>query len=158
MFMATHRSTEPYTPTSEAITLANQALESISAFIKSPPDTISFTILDPAMQDTHITIPSGIFQLMVDVLQSVSRGEPVTILPHSAELTTQEAADMLRVSRPYLVKLLDDGTIPSRKVGIYRRVLLEDLLSYQKAEKQRQSAIIEELAKEAQDMGLYDLP
>jgi excisionase family DNA binding protein len=77
---------------------------------------------------------------------------------YSAELTTQEAANMLRVSRPYLVKLLDDGTIPSRKVGIYRRVLLEDLLSYQKAEKQRQSAIMEELTREAQDMGLYDLP
>jgi excisionase family DNA binding protein len=110
------------------------------------------------MQDTSITIPSGVFQLMVNLLQSVSRGEPVTILPHSAELTTQEAADILRVSRPYLVKLLDEGTIPSRKVGIYRRVMLSELLDYQKAEKQRQSAIMEELTKEAEDMGLYDLP
>ncbi len=154
--MATPRPIEPYTPTESAITLANQALESISAFIANPPDTITLAILDPAMQDTSITIPSGMFQLMVNVLQSVSRGEPVTILPHSAELTTQEAADMLRVSRPYLVKLLDSGTIPSRKVGIYRRVLLQDLLHYQKTEKQRQSAVMEELTKEAQDMGLYD--
>jgi excisionase family DNA binding protein len=156
--MATHRPIEPYTPTSEAITLARQALESISAFITNPPDTITLAILDPAVQDTHITIPSGMFQLMVNVLQSVSRGEPVTILPHSAELTTQEAANILRVSRPYLVKLLDEGTIPSRKVGIYRRVLLSDLLHFQKTEKQRQSSIMEELTKEAQDMGLYDLP
>jgi excisionase family DNA binding protein len=153
-----NRPIEPYTPTSEAITLASQALEAISAFIANPPDTITLAILDPAMQDTHITIPRGMFQLMVNVLQSVSRGEPVTILPHSAELTTQEAADTLRVSRPYLVKLLDEGTIPSRKVGIYRRVLLQDILHYQKTEKQRQSAIMSELTKEAQDMGLYDLP
>lgn len=154
--MATPRPIEPYTPTSEAIALANQALESISAFIANPDDTITVAILDPAMQSASITIPSGMFQLMVDVLQSISRGEPVTILPHSAELTTQEAADMLRVSRPYLVKLLDNGTIPSRKVGIYRRVLLQDVLHYQKTEKQRQSAVMEELTKEAQDMGLYD--
>jgi excisionase family DNA binding protein len=156
--MTTHRPIEPYTPTSEAIILASQALEAISALIANPPDTITLAILDPAMQDTHITIPRGMFQLMVNVLQSVSRSEPVTILPHSAELTTQEAADMLRVSRPYLVKLLDEGTIPSRKVGIYRRVLLQDILHYQKTEKQRQSAIMSELTKEAQDMGLYDLP
>jgi excisionase family DNA binding protein len=154
--MATPRPIEPYTPTSEAITLANQALEAISEFVANPPNTITLAILDPAMQSTSITIPSGMFQLMVNVLQSVSRGEPVTILPLSAELTTQEAADMLRVSRPYLVKLLDDGTIPSRKVGIYRRVLLQDLLDYQKTEKQRQSAVMEELTQEAQDMGLYD--
>lgn len=158
MCMADYRPIEPYTPTSEAITLAGQALESISAFIANPDDTITLAILDGAMQDTRITIPSGMFQLMVNVLQSVSRGEPVTILPQSAELTTQEAADILRVSRPYLVKLLDEGTIPSRKVGIYRRVLLQDLLHYQKTEKQRQSAIMSELTKEAQDMGLYDLP
>jgi excisionase family DNA binding protein len=156
--MATPSPIEPYTPNSEAITLASQALESISALEANPADTITFAILDPAMQDTRITIPSGMFQLMVNILQSVSRGEPVTILPHSTELTTQEAAEILRVSRPYLVKLLDEGTIPSRKVGIYRRVLLQDLLHYQKTEKQRQSAIVEELTKEAQDMGLYDLP
>ncbi|MBW4511092.1 MAG: helix-turn-helix domain-containing protein [Scytonematopsis contorta HA4267-MV1] len=156
--MATPSPIEPYTPTSEAITLASQALESISALGENPNDTITFAILDPAMQDTRITIPSGMFQLMVNILQSVSRGEPVTILPHSAELTTQEAADILRVSRPYLVKLLDEGTIPSRKVGIYRRVQLQDLLHYQKTEKQRQFAVMEELTKEAQDTGLYDLP
>jgi excisionase family DNA binding protein len=156
MYMATPKPIEPYTPTSEAIALANQALESISAFIANPPDTITLAILDPVIQDTSITIPSGMFQLMVNVLQSVSRGEPVTILPLSAELTTQEAANMLRVSRPYLVKLLESGAIPSRKVGIYRRVLLQDLLYYKKTEKQRQSAVMEELTKEAQDMGLYD--
>jgi excisionase family DNA binding protein len=129
--MATPSPIEPYTPTESAITLASQALESIRALGENPSDTITFTILDPPMQETPITIPSGMFQLMVNILQSVSRGEPVTILPHSAELTTQEAADILRVSRPYLVKLLDEGAIPSRKVGIYRRVLLQDLLHYQ---------------------------
>jgi excisionase family DNA binding protein len=155
--MATLRPTEPYTPTQEAITLASQALESVSAVVANPPKTITFTILDPELQGTKITIPGEIFRLMVDVLNAVSQGEPLTLLPHSAELTTQEAADMLNVSRPYLVKLLDEGAMPSRKVGIYRRVKVQDVLHYQKQEKARREKILDQLTQEAQAMGLYDL-
>lgn len=157
--MTTLRPTEPYTPTQEAITLASQALESVSAVVANPPETITFTILDPDLQGTKITIPGEMFRVLVDVLNAVSQGEPVTLLPHSAELTTQEAADMLNVSRPYLVKLLDEGAIPSRKVGIYRRVKVQDVLNYRNQEKQRQEAIMAELTKEAQRLGLgYELP
>jgi excisionase family DNA binding protein len=151
------RPTEPYTPTQEAITLASQALESVSALVANPPETITFAILDPDLQGTKITISGGMFRLMVDVLNAVSQGEPITLLPHSAELTTQEAADMLNVSRPYLVKLLDEGAMPSRKVGIYRRVKVQDVLRYQKQEKAKREKILDELTQEAQEMGLYDL-
>ncbi|ELR99159.1 excisionase family DNA-binding protein [Gloeocapsa sp. PCC 73106] len=155
--MVTLRPTEPYTPTQEAITLASQALESVSALVANPPETITFTILEPDLQGTKITIPGGMFRLMVDVLNAVSQGEPITLLPHSAELTTQEAADLLNVSRPYLVKLLDEGAMPSRKVGIYRRVKVQDVLQYQKQEKAKREKILDELTQEAQEMGLYDL-
>jgi excisionase family DNA binding protein len=151
------RPTEPYTPTQEAITLASQALESVSAVVANPPETITFAILNPDLQGTKITIPGGMFRLMVDVLNAVSQGEPITLLPHSAELTSQEAADMLNVSRPYLVKLLDEGAMPSRKVGIYRRVKVQDVLQYQKQEKAKREKILDELTQEAQEMGLYDL-
>lgn len=155
--MVTLRPTEPYTPTQEAITLANQALESVSAVVANPPETITFAILDPDLQGTKITIPGGMFRLMVDVLNAASQGEPITLLPHSAELSTQEAANMLNVSRPYLVKLLDEGAMPSRKVGIYRRVKVQDVLRYQNQEKAKREKILDELTQEAQEMGLYNL-
>ena len=155
--MVTLRQNDTYTPTPEAIALANQALESVSAVVTNPPETITFAILDPDLQGTKITIPSGMFRLMVDVLNAVSQGEAITLLPHSAELTTQEAADLLNVSRPYLVKLLDEGAMPSRKVGIYRRVKVHDVVRYQKQEKAKRENILDELTQEAQEMGLYDV-
>jgi hypothetical protein len=78
----------------------------------------------------------------------------VTLLPSEAELTTQEAADLLNVSRPYLVKLLDEGVIPSRKVGVYRRVKVKEVMQYKQMEQQRQERILDELTKEAQDLDL----
>ena len=71
-----------------------------------------------------------------------------------SELTPHEAADILNVSRPYLDKLLDEGIIPSRKVGVYRRVRTQDVMQYKQKERQRQEGILDELAKEAQDLDL----
>jgi excisionase family DNA binding protein len=152
--MATLRSTKPYTPTPEAVDFASRALQSFADVVKNPPETITFGVIDPPLKDTQITIPSGIFCLIVDVLNAVSRGEAVTLLPHEVELTTQEAANLLNVSRPYLVKLLDEGIIPSRKVGVYRRVRAQDVMQYKQTERQRQEGILDELAKEAQDLDL----
>ncbi len=152
--MATLRSNEPYTPTPEAVDFASQALQSFADIVKNPPETITFAVIAPPLKDTQITIPSGVFHLLLDVLNAISRGEAVTLLPHEVELTTQEAADLLNVSRPYLVKLLDKGIIPSRKVGVYRRVRVQDVMRYKQTEQQRQEEILEALASEAQDLGL----
>lgn len=152
--MAKSRSTAPYTPTPDAVALATQALHSFADVVENPPETITFGVIAPPLKDTQITIPSGIFRLIVDVLNAVSRGETVTLLPHKVELTTQEAAALLNVSRPYLVKLLDEGIIPSRKVGVYRRVRARDVIQYKQTERRRQEGILDELASEAQDLDL----
>jgi excisionase family DNA binding protein len=86
----------------------------------------------------------------------MAEGHSVTLLPLDAELSTQQAADLLGVSRPYFVKLLEEGRIPFRKVGAQRRVRLEALRHYIANYQQEASAALEEMTADAQRAGLYE--
>jgi len=99
-------------------------------------------------------VPVQAFDLFLEVLGQMANGNAVTIVPIHAELTTQEAADVLNVSRPYLVKLLDEGNIPYRLVGTHRRIRMADLLSYKSKDEDDRASVLNELAAEAQKHGL----
>ncbi|NMF65323.1 DNA-binding protein (plasmid) [Brasilonema octagenarum UFV-E1] len=152
--MATLRPSDPLIPTPEVATMAEAALYSLGQFLDNPPDKITLAIIEPPLANAEITLSGDMFRLVTEVLKTISKGHPVTILPLQAELSTQEAADILNVSRPYLVKLLDSGTIPSRKVGVYRRVLASDVLQYKQQNEAARHQALDELTKQAQELDM----
>ncbi|MBN4047626.1 helix-turn-helix domain-containing protein, partial [Acidimicrobiaceae bacterium AH-315-P05] len=101
-----------------------------------------------------LSLPTFAARILLDALTALSEGHAVRVAPVPAELTTQETADILGVSRPYLVKLLDDRKLPYRRVGNRRKVLLEDVLRYKRSDDRFRQGILDELTREAQSVGL----
>lgn len=99
-----------------------------------------------------IRLPAGAVKLLAGILEDMGAGRAVTLLPSAAELTTQQAADFLSVSRPFLVRLLEEKRIPFRKVGRHRRVLLEDVARYKQAIDAARRGVLDALAAEAQEL------
>ncbi|WP_243095680.1 helix-turn-helix domain-containing protein [Thermus thalpophilus] len=106
------------------------------------------------LEEATLVLTPGLAQLLQDLLAALLRDEPVRIVPLEAELTTGQAAELLGISRPYLVRLLEEGKIPYRKVGTHRRVLAKDLLAYLEATKKKGQALLDELIQEGQELGL----
>jgi len=103
----------------------------------------------------EVDLPLPIVRLLMGALKEMAAGNAVTLLPVPAELTTQQAAELLRVSRPSLIKMLDEGKLPYRKVGAHRRVRYEDALLYVRNERARRAKVMEELVAETERLGLY---
>jgi excisionase family DNA binding protein len=104
----------------------------------------------------ELDIPESVYSLLVRIVSEMDQGNGVTVLPVHAELTTQQAAGLLNVSRPYLVRLLQDGEIPFHTVGRHRRIFVKDLLEYKERRDARRRHLLEKMTREAQEAGLYD--
>jgi excisionase family DNA binding protein len=99
--------------------------------------------------------PTAAYRLLVDVLTQMSQGNAVTLIPIHAELTTQEAADLLNVSRPYLIKQIEAGKIPHHKIGRHRRIRFNDLIAYKERVDADRAQAIDELIAQTEAAGLY---
>jgi excisionase family DNA binding protein len=102
----------------------------------------------------RLEIPTSIYQVLVAAVATMARGNPVSIIPVHHELTTQQAADLLNVSRPHLVKLLDAGDIPHHKTGSHRRVYFEDLMRYRDVRDAERRRALQELTRKSAEYGL----
>ena len=104
----------------------------------------------------RIAIPESVFYVLARVAEVLARGDAVTVVPTEKEITTQQAADLLNVSRQYLVRLLDEGKIPFTKTGKHRRVRVEDLLRFKATRDEERKATLDELTGLSEDYGGYD--
>jgi excisionase family DNA binding protein len=147
-----HQHRQP-APTAQDANLARISGERLSRYAhKRKP--LSLTVME-AGKAQPIELPAGAVTLLMDILEAMAAGRGVALIPENAELTTVQAANLLNVSRPFLIKLLDERVIPHRLVGKHRRVLMEDVMAYKERIDRDREAILDELAADAQenDMG-----
>jgi excisionase family DNA binding protein len=118
--------------------------------------SLSVHVLE-AGQDQTLELPAGAVALLMDILEAMAAGQGVSLIPENAELTTVQAAGVLNVSRPYLIKLLEENAIPHRKVGKHRRIRMEDVIAYKARIDHEREAVLDQLTQDAQrnDMGYF---
>lgn len=110
-------------------------------------------------QEKPLELPAGAVAMLMEILEAMAAGRGVTLMPENAELTTVQAADVLNVSRPFLIKLLDENELPHRKVGKHRRIRVEDVMAYKSRIDREREAVLDQLAREAQEAGMgYERP
>lgn len=130
---------------------ARQALQLLRD-IDPTGETVDITV---AGTSESVHLPRAALDLIRDVLANMAAGQGVTVVPAHAELTTQQAAQMLNVSRPHVIKLLDEGRIEYRMVGRHRRIRASSLLTYQRSQLGSSRTAADELAALSEDLGLY---
>jgi excisionase family DNA binding protein len=104
----------------------------------------------------EIELPKSLFHVLRQLVYYLAHDRIVAVVPVNKELTTQEAADMLNISRPYLIKLLEQGDIPFTKTGTHRRVRFSDLMEYKKYRDSERRKGLAELTQLSQELGLYE--
>lgn len=102
----------------------------------------------------QIRLPDSVVRFLQSLFAELSRGHSIDLVPHLAELSTQEAADLLNVSRPFLIQLLEKKQIPSHKIGSHRRVYAEDVLRYKNHTSRKRREVLDELVKQAQELNM----
>lgn len=135
--------------------LAQRGQRELAAYLSTGMETQRIAILGEDDKAHPIELPTSALTLLMDILGELACGNAVQIVPVHAELTTQEAANILNVSRPHMVKLLEARQLPFHKTGRHRRVLFADLMAYKKRREQESLDAMQSLADQAQDLGMY---
>jgi excisionase family DNA binding protein len=125
-------------------------LRSLSQFLRRG----SPTLVGP--KGEHATLPVPLYNLLKDVVQNLESGRSLVLMPEEQQLTTQRAAELLGMSRPYLIRLLDAGEMPYHLVGKHRRIALRNVLTYAKGRAAARRTALDKMARDAFEAGLYD--
>ncbi|SDU31353.1 helix-turn-helix domain-containing protein [Geopseudomonas guangdongensis] len=141
-------------PDDKEIAAAVESRRQLAAFLSTKLETQRIDIVDDEQRSHTVELPVFALRLLDEILGELAMGNAVKVVPIHAELTTQEAADLLNVSRPHLVKLLDESAIPHTKVGRHRRVKFADLMAYKQRRDAESRQAMDELAAQAQELGM----
>jgi len=139
---------EPVVPSTDDARIAKRSSETLSRYIAH---RLSVRV---GNTNDEVELPEGAVRLLVDILVNMAEGNAVTLIPVHAELTTQQTAEFIGVSRPFLIRLLEQGVIPYHKVGTHRRVYFEDVQAYKKRILQERESALDKLAEDAQSLGM----
>jgi excisionase family DNA binding protein len=139
-------------PTSDEIEAAGVAARALANAAKGRKLRVSD---ESGESEASVELPASLFKTLIKVLAQIGNGNTVAVIPIQAELTTQQAADLLNVSRPHLIKLLEQEAIQHHMVGTHRRVRAKDLLNYKAKTDQQREAALGRIAEIDEKLGLY---
>lgn len=149
-----HENFQTVAPSEAEALLARESSRRLAAHKLGRRKSVRVQILDDRDGGEPVEVPASALHLFLRLLTEMSQGNAVTLIPTHAELTTQQAAELLNVSRPYVVKLLDERKIPSRTVGKYRRVRFDDLMAYKRKDDEARAKVLDQLTADAQELGM----
>lgn len=141
-------------PAEREIQAAQLGQRILAAYLANRPKTQRVQIFDDNNQAHQVELPTSALRLLVDILAELADGNAVKVVPIHAELTTQEAADLINVSRPHLIKLLEAGELPFHKTGKHRRVRFADLMQFKANRDRASKRAMTELAERAQELDM----
>ncbi len=154
MTLSAYQNIRPIPTTEQDATLAQVSSRTLASYIQTQKAYRTIRLVQDEKMGETVAIPEVAFRLLIDILAQMAQGNAVTLIPIHAELTTQEAADILNVSRPYLVELLESEEIPYRKVGTRRRISYQDLIDYKNRIDAARREALDELVAQAQELNM----
>ena len=145
-------SSEPIIPTAEEVLLARDIIRALEQH--PGHDTLRLLVTAAGQDMTAVELPPIATRLLIEILKHMAAGNAVSLMPVKPEITAQQAADLLNVSRPYVEGLIDKGALPARMAGNQRCVPLSDVLAYKRETLAKSNAALDEMVALSQEMGL----
>lgn len=143
---------DPVAATEAELPIARESSRRLARYTKQ--DTPLRVMPEGGKASDAVELPASVVKLLVRLLLEMASGNAVTLIPVHAELTTQQAADLLGVSRPFVIKQIEEGKLPHRRIGTHRRVMFKDLMDFKRSLDVDRSKALDQLAAEAQKLRL----
>ncbi|HEY9702000.1 MAG TPA: helix-turn-helix domain-containing protein [Allocoleopsis sp.] len=146
--------TDIITPTEKEAIMAQESSQSLASYLQVSESSQILKVISDQGESVTVKVPTSAFRLFINILTQMAQGNSVNLIPINGELTTQQAAEILNISRYDLIKLLELGEIPFRKVGSHRTILYQDLREYKNIINAKRRETLAELAQQAQELNM----